>query len=172
MEDTKTPVFVGIIAFVINFVASLALMGAINVDGNSAGVITRMIASASVSIGLVSLGHGGLALATTISSLCNFFILLLILHRRLEGIPLREVSQSFLRNLISTLLMATPLFWLAGKVDWTGTGIAVYSKALILACLICLGISLYLGLSYLLRSTELQILDQFRRSAQSRLRRG
>ena len=171
MEDTKTPVFVGIIAFVINLVASLALMGEINVDGNSAGVITRMVASASVSMGLVSLGHGGLALATTISSLCNFFILLFILQRRLEGIPLGDVAQSFLRNLISTLLMATPLFWLAGKVDWTGTGIAVYSKALILACLICLGISLYLGLSYLLRSTEWQILDQFRRSAQSRLRR-
>ena len=108
---------------------------------------------------------------TTISSLCNFFILLLILHRRIEGIPLREVAQSFLRNLISTLLMAIPLFWIVGKVDWTGTGIATYLKALILACLISLGILLYLALSYLLRSTEWPILDQFRRALQSRLRR-
>ncbi len=171
MEDTKTPVFIGIIAFVVNLVASLALMGEIQLEGDSGGILTRMIASASVSIGLVSLGHGGLALATTISSLCNFFILLLILHRRLEGIPLGEVAHSFLRNLISTLLMAIPIFWLAGKVDWTGSGLPMYWKALILAGLIIIGISFYLVLSYLLRSTEWQILDQFRRALQSRLRR-
>jgi putative peptidoglycan lipid II flippase len=82
MEDTKTPVFVGIIAFMVNLVASLALMGEINLEAESAGIITQAMATASVRIGLVSLGHGGLALATTISSLCNFFILLLILRRR------------------------------------------------------------------------------------------
>jgi putative peptidoglycan lipid II flippase len=169
MEDTKTPVFVGIIAFVVNLIASLALMGEINIEGDSAGMMTRMIAWASVRIGLVPLGHGGLALATTISSLFNFFILLLILHRRLEGIPLREVAQSFLRNFISTLLMALPLFWIVGQVDWIGTEIATYLKALILACLISLGIALYFALSYLLRSTEWQIVDQFTRALHSRL---
>jgi putative peptidoglycan lipid II flippase len=169
MEDTKTPVFVGIVAFVVNLIASLALMGEINLESDSPGMMTRMIASASVRIGLVPLGHGGLALATTISSLCNFFVLLLILHRRLEGIPLREVAQSFLRNSISTLLMALPLLWIVGQVDWTGTGIATYLKALILACLISLGLSLYLALSYLLKSTEWQILDRFLRALQSHL---
>jgi putative peptidoglycan lipid II flippase len=171
MEDTKTPVLVGIIAFVVNLVASLALMGEINIETDSAGIITRTIATASARIGLVSLGHGGLALATSISSLCNFFILLFILRQRLEGIPLREVAQSFLRNLISTSLMALPLLWVVGKVDWTGTGIPMYSKALILGCLIILGISLYLALSYLLRSPEWQMVAQFRRALQSRLRR-
>jgi putative peptidoglycan lipid II flippase len=169
MEDTKTPVFVGIVAFLVNLIASLALMGEINLESDSAGMMTRMIASASVRIGLVPLGHGGLALATTISSLCNFFVLLLILHRRLEGIPLREVAQSFLRNFISTLLMALPLLWIVGQVDWTGTGIATYLKALILACLISLGLSLYLALSYLLKSTEWPIVDKFLRALQSRL---
>jgi putative peptidoglycan lipid II flippase len=169
MEDTKTPVFVGIVAFVVNLIASLALMGEINLESDSAGMMTRIIASASVGIGLVPLGHGGLALATTISSFCNFFVLLLILHRRLEGIPLREVAQSFLRNFISTLLMALPLLWIVGQVDWTGTGIATYLKALILACLISLGLSLYLALSYLLKSTEWQIVNKFLRALQTRL---
>jgi putative peptidoglycan lipid II flippase len=169
MEDTKTPVFVGIIAFMVNLVASLALMGEINVEAESAGIITQVMATASVRIGLLSLGHGGLALATTISSLCNFFILLLILRRRLEGILLREVAHSFLRNLISTLIMAIPLIWIVAKIDWTGSGLSIYSKALILACLIVLGLSLYLALSYLLRSPEWQIVEQFRRALQSRL---
>ena len=169
MEDTKTPVFVGIIAFVVNLVASLALMGAINIDADSAGFITRMIATTSARIGILSLGHGGLALATSISSLCNFFILLFILHRRLEGIPLRAVARSFVRNLFSASLMALPLFWLVGQVDWTGTAIGASSKALLLASLIVLGISLYLALSFLLRSPEWPMVEQFRRALQSRL---
>jgi putative peptidoglycan lipid II flippase len=169
MEDTKTPVFVGIIAFMVNLVASLALMGEINLEAQSAGIITQAMATASVRIGLVSLGHGGLALATTISSLCNFFILLLILRRRLEGIPLREVAHSFLRNLISTLIMAIPLIWIVAKIDWTGSGLPIYSKALILACLIVLGLTLYLASSYLLRSPEWPIVEQFRRALQLRL---
>jgi putative peptidoglycan lipid II flippase len=169
MEDTKTPVFVGIVAFVVNLVASLALMGAINIDADSAGFITRMIATTSARIGILSLGHGGLALATSISSLCNFFILLFILHRRLEGIPLRAVARSFLRNLFSASLMALPLFWLVGQVDWTGTAIGASSKALLLASLVILGVSLYLALSFLLRSPEWPIVEQFRRALQSRL---
>jgi putative peptidoglycan lipid II flippase len=172
MEDTKTPVLVGFVAFLINFVASLALMGDINVDANSAGFVTRTIAMTIGRIGLIPLGHGGLALATSISSICNFFILLFILHRRLEGIPLQEVAQSFLRNFISASLMALPLFWIARQVDWTGAGINVYSKALILGSLVTLGVLLYLLLSYLLKSPEWQIVERFRRSLQSRLLRG
>jgi type II secretory pathway pseudopilin PulG len=42
---------------------------------------------------------------------------------------------------------------------------------LILGCLIILGILLYLALSYLLRSPEWQMVAQFRRALQSRLRR-
>ena len=172
MEDTKTPVFVGFVAFVINLVASLALMGDIHIEANSAGFITRAIATMTARIGVIPLGHGGLALATSISSLCNFFILLFILRRRLEGIPLREVAQSFLRNFISASLMALPLFWIVRQVDWTGAGINVYSKALVLGSLITLGFSFYLWLSYLLKSPEWQIVEQFRRALQSRLLQG
>jgi putative peptidoglycan lipid II flippase len=147
-------------------------MGDINVDANSAGFVTRTIAMTIAHIGLIPLGHGGLALATSISSICNFFILLFILHRRLEGIPLQEVAQSFLRNFISASLMALPLFWIARQVDWTGAGINVYSKALILGSLITLGVLLYLLLAYLLKSPEWQIIERFRRSLLSRLLRG
>src|SRR5687767_4578336 len=47
LEDTKTPVLVGIVAFVINFAASLALMGDINVEANSAGFINQIVAWAT-----------------------------------------------------------------------------------------------------------------------------
>jgi putative peptidoglycan lipid II flippase len=171
IEDTRTRVLVGIIAFIVNLLASLALMGEIVLEPDSAGIMAQAMAMASVRIGLSSLGHGGLALATTISSLCNFFILLLILHRRLKGIPLREVAYSFFRNLITTVIMALPLIWVVGNIDWTGTTLPIYSKALILAGLIVLGLILYLALSYLLRSPEWPIVEEFRRALKSRLYR-
>ena len=169
MEDTKTPVLVGIIAFLINFAASLALMGNINAEANSAGFISQAVASATAHIGLIELGHGGLALATSLSSLCNFFILVFVLNRRLEGIPLRHVAQSFVRNFINALLMAVSLFWIVGQVDWTGSGVDAYWKVLILGTLLFLGCSLYLLLSYLLRSPEWELVEHVRRSLRSRL---
>jgi putative peptidoglycan lipid II flippase len=172
LEDTKTPVLVGIVAFVINFAASLALMGDINVEANSAGFINQIVAWATARIGLIPLGHGGLALATSLSSMCNFFLLLFVLHRRLQGIPLREMAESFLRNFISASLMALALFSIVHQVDWTGSGIDAYSKVLVLGSLILFGCLFYLLLSYLLRSPEWQIVEQFRRSLQSRLFRG
>jgi putative peptidoglycan lipid II flippase len=171
MEDTKTPVLVGIAAFVINLAASLALMGAIHVEDNSTDLITRTVAAATGGIGLISLRHGGLALATSISSLCNFFILLVILHRRLNGIPLQEVARSFVRNGLSALIMGLPLFWIVGQVDWTAGEIEMYLKVLTLAGLIIFGLVLYLVLSFLLRSPEWQIVDQTRRALQLRLSR-
>jgi putative peptidoglycan lipid II flippase len=170
MEDTKTPVMVAFVAFVINFAASLALMGDINVEGNT-GFVTRTISTLTARIGLIPLGHGGLALATSISSICNFFMLLFILRRRLEGIPLQEVAHSFVRNLISASLMALPLYWIVGQIDWTGAGTNVYFNGLILVSLIILGGLLYLLLSYLLRSPEWQMVEQFRRALHSRLLR-
>ena len=68
--------------------------------------------------------------------------------------------------------MALPLFWIVGQVDWTGSGIDAYSKVLILGSLIIFGCSFYLLLSYLLRSPEWQVVEQFRRSLQSRLFQG
>jgi putative peptidoglycan lipid II flippase len=172
LEDTKTPVLVGIVAFVINFAASLALMGDIKVEANSAGFINQMVTWATARIGLIPLGHGGLALATSLSSMCNFFLLLFVLHRRLQGIPLREVAESFLRNFISASLMALALFSIVRQVDWTGSGIDAYSKVLVLGSLILFGCSFYLLLSYLLKSPEWPVVEQFRRSLQSRLFRG
>jgi hypothetical protein len=67
--------------------------------------------------------------------------------------------------------MALPLIWVVGNIDWTGTTLPIYSKALILAGLIVLGLILYLALSYLLRSPEWPIVEEFRRALKSRLYR-
>jgi putative peptidoglycan lipid II flippase len=169
MEDTKTPVLVALLSFGINLVASLALMGKIYVEPDSASLVARLVAAITSYIGVIPLAHGGLALATSISSMCNFLILLVILQRRLGGFPFREVAQSLLRNLMNALLMTVPLVWIVKHVDWTGTTLSFSTKAVILAGLIAIGVSLYVLLSYALRSPEWRILEQFRRALQTRL---
>ncbi|MEK7782976.1 MAG: murein biosynthesis integral membrane protein MurJ, partial [Candidatus Binatota bacterium] len=102
MEDMKTPVWVAFWSFILNLFSSLILMGEI-AAGPDANVLARTVAVISQNVGLFSLGHGGLALATSISATFNFLVLLFILSRRLGRFPLGEFFLSFLRNLFNSL---------------------------------------------------------------------
>lgn len=153
MEDTTTPVRVGFWSFILNLLLSLILMGEITASADS-NVLTRVVVALSQYVGLFSLSHGGLALATSISSTFNFLVLLLILRRRLGQFPLGEFFVSFFRNLFNALLMALPLFFIVRSVDWVGSGKNPFVPGAIFLFLLALGISLYLALSFLLRSPE------------------
>jgi putative peptidoglycan lipid II flippase len=156
MEDTRTPVRVGFWAFIINLLLSLILMGEIRASPDS-DILTRTVVAVSHYVGLFSLSHGGLALATSFSSTFNFLVLLLILHRRLSAFPLREFFSSFFRNLFNALLMALPLLFIVRRVDWIGPEKALLTHGAIFLLLLGLGISLYLGLSFLLHCPEWQL---------------
>lgn len=153
MEDTKTPVWVAFWSFVLNLFSSLILMGEITA-GPDANMLARMVAAISQNVGLFSLGHGGLALATSISATFNFLVLLFILSRRLGRFPLGEFFLSFSRNLFNSLLMALPLVFIVRSVDWVGTERSLLTHGVIFLLLLGLGILLYLGLSCLLRCPE------------------
>ncbi len=153
MEDTKTPVRVGLWAFTLNLFLSFMLMGKITASSDPS-LLGRTIAQLSQHLGFFSLAHGGLALATSISSTFNFLVLLLILRRRLGQFPLGEIFVSFFRNLFNAFLMALPLFFIVQRVDWVGPEKTLLTHGAIFLLLLGLGISLYLTLSFLLSSTE------------------
>lgn len=157
MEDTRTPVWVGVSAFVLNLFLSLVFMGEISA-ASDAGVLGRSIAALSRHLAIFSLAHGGLALATSMSSTFNFLVLLLILHRRLGGFPWNEFCASLFRNLLSALFMALPILFIVRRVDWIGAERASWTQGVIFLCLIGLGFFLYLLLSFLLRSPEWRVL--------------
>ncbi len=131
-------------------------------SGRDPNMLTRAVVTLSQHIGLFSLSHGGLALATSISSTFNFLALLLILHRRLGQFPWGEFAVSFLRNLFNALLMALPLLFIARRFDWVGAEKNLLTHGAVLMLLLGLGISLYLALSFLLRSPELQVVRESR----------
>jgi putative peptidoglycan lipid II flippase len=84
-QDTKTPVRTGIFALVSNIILNLILMQ--------------------------FLREAGLALATSISGIMQFFILVYFYNKKVSAFPFQEVGQSFLRILLASLVMgAATLF--------------------------------------------------------------
>jgi putative peptidoglycan lipid II flippase len=90
LKDTKTPVKIAVLAMVVNIVLNLALMG--------------------------PLAHGGLALATSLSAILNFSLLVAILHRRLAGIEWGAVLQSVTRVVLATVPVGL-IGWLVSRMD-------------------------------------------------------
>lgn len=160
MEDTRTPVRVAFWSFLLNLFASLLLMGEITA-GPDASMLARLVAMASGQLAVLSLSHGGLALASSISATFNFLVLLFIVRRRLQPFSLRDFFLSCARNLFNSLLMALPLVFIVRSVDWVGTGQSAWIQGGLFLLLLGLGVALYLGLSLLFRSPEWPIAREF-----------
>lgn len=84
LEDTKTPVTVGIITILINIVLNFIL--------------------------IKPLGHGGLALAYSIAGLVNMVLLLFYLRNKIGHIDGREMLTSFSKTLLASLIMGLVVY--------------------------------------------------------------
>lgn len=114
LQDTRTPVKVAVITLVLNIVLNLALMG--------------------------PLRHGGLALATSISSTMNFLTLAWILRGRIGRIDGRRILRSYGRVFVASvgmavicgLVAALPLWGVSGSLIWkiVWLGIAITGSSL------------------------------------------
>ncbi|MBI2358191.1 MAG: murein biosynthesis integral membrane protein MurJ [Deltaproteobacteria bacterium] len=153
MQDTRTPVWIGLGTFLLNFILSLILMGPVYV-APEADVVSRSVSALTAAVSLLPLAHGGLALATSISATVNFLLLLVILDRRLGEFPWREFLLSFSRSLISALVMAVPLLVIVRRVDWVARERDLLVHAIAFVGVIALGMALFLAFSFLLRSPE------------------
>ncbi|MBN1794765.1 MAG: murein biosynthesis integral membrane protein MurJ [Candidatus Omnitrophica bacterium] len=79
LHDTATPVKVASISLVINILAAILLMRPLKI--------------------------GGLALATSLAAIVNFFILLTLLSRRIGGMHLTELRRSTTRIVLASVIM-------------------------------------------------------------------
>jgi putative peptidoglycan lipid II flippase len=133
LKDTKTPVKIGAFSMLFNIVLSLILM--------------------------IPLKHGGLALATSLASILNLYLLLLVLRRRLGPLGLRKIIRSFFKSFLATLVMGAVLFYLSDvyfKID------SVFIDRMgVLVLSLAVGTLSYLFLSYFLKSEELRFLIDF-----------
>lgn len=127
MKDMKTPVWAAFISLVANIAFSIVLMG--------------------------PLLHGGLALATTLSSMINFVILIVLIEKRTGKVIDMSVIYSFLKSIVASLFTWYGAAWICRYGNWEKDSIN-FEKIFVLSAAIAAGIVIYMVFSFLFRSEE------------------
>jgi putative peptidoglycan lipid II flippase len=117
MEDTRTPVYAGIVAFVANVCFSLMFMGKVTVSVDSQG-LAGFFAALSGLFSITELGAGGLALAASLSAIVHLGFLGIVLYRRLGTFPWSAWNASFGWSLLGAAVMVVPVQWIASQIYW------------------------------------------------------
>ncbi|MBW1696931.1 MAG: murein biosynthesis integral membrane protein MurJ [Deltaproteobacteria bacterium] len=129
LQDTKTPVKVAIVAIMANIVLGRLLM--------------------------VPMGHGGLALALSLSMIINFALLIRALRARLGALGLSGIGGSLLKTVFCSVLMGVAVH--LTEVYIISSDYRSLSELVVgLAISILIGFSLYAVFSFLVQSRELK----------------
>jgi putative peptidoglycan lipid II flippase len=141
MQDTKTPVIIAFLAFIINAIIGYLL-------GFTFG-----------------LKHTGLALASSISSMFNFAVLFIILNKRVGKIDIHGTIILCIKIAIASILMGLLAWEISERGNWTGSETSI-EKALILIISLLGSSAVYLIISRLLKIDEVdQLLGLLRRKS-------
>jgi putative peptidoglycan lipid II flippase len=135
--DTRTPVIMATVSIVANIALSMALMGPMK--------------------------HGGLALATSLSSMINVILLLWALRGKIGALNFKKIIESVLKSVVCSLIMGGCLWWM---MDFLNMHSALDTMTLLwrLALSISVGIGVYLLCAAFLKCSELNdILDMFKK---------
>ena len=132
LNDSRTPMLVSLASILINYIA----------------------ASAMVRTG--TLGHAGLALATSLVALFNFAALFWILRGRIGGIHGRALLASVLRIVLASLVMGVVVGLASHSIE-TWLGARRMSRLLNVACSVPLGALTFYGVARALKVAELEM---------------
>jgi len=127
LQDTWTPMKIGVLAVLINILFSLVLMG--------------------------PLKHNGLALANSLASVLNVGALVWILRTRIGPLQGRRFFRSFLKILLASLVMGVCAYYGAGVAFWDLPGHPL-TKFLHLGRGLLFGVLSYLLMCWILRVEE------------------
>jgi putative peptidoglycan lipid II flippase len=120
LHDTKTPVFIGIVAMSLNVVFSY--------------LFSALFAR------LGWMPHGGLALANSLATALEMVALLVVMRKRLNGLNGKDILRGGIQAFVGTLVMSLVIWlWLGGTsglptwlVTIAGVGIGALVYALVL----------------------------------------
>jgi putative peptidoglycan lipid II flippase len=129
LMDTQTPVKMATVSIAANIAISIALMGPMK--------------------------HGGLALATSLSSTLNVFLLLWSLRRKIGALDLKKMIESVFKSMVCSCVMGACLWWMIDILDMHG---APETLTLLwqLGLLIAAGIVVYVSSAAVLKCRELK----------------
>jgi len=107
-----------------------------------------------IAILIYPLKHGGLALATSLSSILNLVLLFWKLNLKLGKIDMKKNIKSLLRNVFCSLPMGVAAYLICSLGNWSTTG-NIGEKVILLLIGIVIGLGTYLACSYWVKSEEM-----------------
>ena len=130
LKDTKTPMKIGVATLLANILLNFILIG--------------------------PLKEGGLALATSLAGILNFFLLIYLFQKRIAQFPLGEIATSSLRILGASLLMGGSSWYaFQGVYRLAGGGETFRLLAGVFGSIGCSSL-IYIGLCFLFRVPEIR----------------
>jgi putative peptidoglycan lipid II flippase len=169
LKDTRTPMWVGFISFLLNLVLSIALMGPVEAAADADAVV-RSLAVLSHYVSVLDMSYAGLALANSLSALFQAAALIGLIAPRIGGFPWTEFYHSFWRNGLCALLMALPLWLVCAQLEWTGRNRSILLNGGAFAILLGLGVLSYFMWAKILRSPDWPIVVRVVAAVERRLR--
>ena len=137
LQDRKSPLKAAFVALFLNVILSIILMN--------------------------PLKHGGLALATSISTAVNVLMLAAILRKKIGPFLDREFHRSLLKVVISSIIMGISIYIAEYFLSWNING-PLSSRGIYLAACICSGMIVFFVASVVTRNSELlYFLDHLKR---------
>ena len=143
LQDTKTPVKVAVVAMLVNIIFSVILMR-------------------------TSLEHGGLALALSLASTLQLFMLIFLLRKRLGGIEGRAIVNSILRSFLCSFIMGVCIYFLALKIFVGNLAQGVFGPAIGLFATIGVGVVMYIISAKVLGCQELSSIARALKGSQKK----
>ncbi len=129
LQDTKTPVITAAVSVCANIVLGIILMG--------------------------PMGHGGLALSTSLASMLNLGLLVWALRTKLGALGLKTITESACKTMICSGIMGT-LVWAAARIIIPPEGGTIFGLFFGVLGSIIIGLVLYGSFSVLFKSRELE----------------
>lgn len=102
MQDTKTPVLIGIIGFIVNIVLSFIFVHLLSYPNAFSLAIVNMLKLSDIA----DIRVIGLPMAFTLTVIVEFLLLFVILLGRIDGDHIHTLNRSWLKLVASSLLMA------------------------------------------------------------------
>lgn len=130
LQDTWTPVILGIISMAINIIAMLLLIR--------------------------PLAHGGLAFATSIAAFVNMLLLFYVLRRRLGQMDGWAMFWTSVKSLVASLLMAVVIWVWSERLLTPLIGVRTLASLIILVTGTVIGVIVFAGTAKLLRMEEFE----------------
>ncbi|MEJ2071499.1 MAG: lipid II flippase MurJ, partial [Syntrophobacterales bacterium] len=108
-----------------------------------------------INLTIASLSHQAIALSTSLSMLVNLLFLGVVLYRKVEGYPVRDLLITLVKVTGAAGIMAVSVWGVHSlAISWLGGGLL--AAIIALGGSICLGVALYVGLISLLNIPEFQ----------------